>query len=207
MSKRLAGIGLACAVAGAAAVLSATAPLPAAAPARQATSFRSSARVVPVYATVTDGEDRLVPDLSKGDFDVLDNNVRQDITFFENQSLPITSVVMLDTSGSMTEALPLVKAAAEQFLERLLPQDKAQVGAFNDKIQFSGVFTSDRDDLAAALKDLDFGYPTRLYDAIDQSVDRLSAIDGRRVIVLLTDGEDTTSKKSQGAVLDRAREA
>ena len=57
----------------------------------------------------------------------------------------------------MTNSLKLVKAGAEQFLVRMLPQDKAQVGAFNDKIQFSGAFTSDRDELVAALKDVDFG--------------------------------------------------
>jgi len=176
------------------------------APPPQTTVFKSSAKIVPVYATVTDAQDRLVPDLAKADFEILDNNVRQDITVFENQSQPITSIVMLDTSGSMTNSLKLVKAGAEQFLVRLLPQDKAQVGAFNDKIQFSGTFTSDRDDLVAALKDIDFGYPTRLYDAIDQSVDRLVDIDGRRVIVLLTDGDDTDSKKSQSDVLDRARQ-
>ena len=172
----------------------------------QTTVFKSSAKVVPIYATVTDDQDRLVPELTKADFEILDNNVRQDISVFENQSQPITSIVMLDTSGSMTNSLKLVKAGAEQFLERLLPQDKAQVGAFNDKIQFSGSFTSDRDDLVAALKDIDFGYPTRLYDAIDQSVDRLADIEGRRVIVLLTDGDDTSSKKGQGEVLDRARQ-
>jgi len=168
--------------------------------------FKSAARIVAIYATVTDDQDRLIPDLTKDDFEILDNTVKQEITVFENQSQPITSIVMLDTSGSMTNSIKLVKAGAEQFLMRLLPQDKSQVGDFNDKIQFSGTFTSDRDDLIAALKDIDFGYPTRLYDAVDQSVDRLIDIDGRRVIVLLTDGEDTSSKKGQSEVLDRARQ-
>ena len=187
-------------------IVAASAPAARQATPPQVTVFKSSAKIVAVYATVTDDQDRLIPDLTKADFEILDNNVRQDISVFENQSQPITSVVMLDTSGSMTDSLKLVKAGAEQFLERLLPQDKAQVGAFNDKIQFSGTFTSDRDDLVAALKDIDFGYPTRLYDAIDRSVDRLLEVEGRRVIVLLTDGEDTSSKKGQGEVLDRARQ-
>jgi Ca-activated chloride channel family protein len=104
----------------------------------------------------------------------------------------------------MTNSLKLVHAGAEQFIIRLLPQDKAQVGAFNDKVEFSGSFTSDRDELVAALRDLDFGNPTRLYDAIDQSLDRLTGIEGRRVIVVLTDGEDTASKTGQGDVLSRA---
>jgi Ca-activated chloride channel family protein len=160
--------------------------------------------MVPIYATVLDTHGALVPSLAREDFEILDNNARQDLIVFENQTQPITAVVMLDSSGSMTNSLKLVKAGAEQFLIRLLPQDKAQVGAFNDKVQFSGTFTSDRDELVAALGDLDFGNPTRLYDALDQSLDRLAPIEGRRVIVVLTDGDDTASKRSQGDVLARA---
>ena len=201
----------ACCAAGAAAILCAAVPLRSsliAAPPGQAVQqggvFRSGAKMVPIYATVTDTKGELVPDLTREDFEILDNNVRQDLIVFENQTQPVTAVVMIDSSGSMTNSLKLVKAGAEQFVIRLLPQDKAQVGAFNDKIQFSGTFTSDRDELVAALADLDFGNPTRLYDALDQSLDRLAPIEGRRVIVVLTDGEDTSSKRSQGDVLNRA---
>ncbi|HSP91149.1 MAG TPA: VWA domain-containing protein, partial [Vicinamibacterales bacterium] len=136
---------------------------------QQAGVFRSGAKMVPIYATVTDPQGALVPNLTREDFEILDNNVRQELVVFENQTQPITAIVMLDSSGSMTNSLKLVYAGAEQFLIRLLPQDKAQVGAFNDKVEFSGSFTSDRDELVAALRELDFGNPTRLYDAIDQS--------------------------------------
>jgi Ca-activated chloride channel family protein len=171
---------------------------------QQAGVFRSGAKMVPVYATVTDPQGALVPNLTREDFEVLDNSARQEIAVFENQPQPFTAIVMLDSSGSMTNSLKLVNAGAEQFLIRLLPQDKAQVGAFNDKIEFSGSFTSDRDELVAALRELDFGNSTRLYDAIDQSLDRLTGIDGPRVIVVLTDGEDTASKTGQGDVLNRS---
>ena len=171
---------------------------------QQAGVFRSGAKMVPIYATVTDPQGALVPNLTREDFEILDNNVRQELVVFENQTQPITAIVMLDSSGSMTNSLKLVYAGAEQFIIRLLPQDKAQVGAFNDKVEFSGSFTSDRDELVAALKELDFGNPTRLYDAIDQSLDRLAAVEGRRVIVVLTDGDDNSSKVGQGDVLSRA---
>lgn len=173
-------------------------------PGQQGGVFRSGAKMVPVYATVTDPQGALVPNLTREDFEILDNNVRQELIVFENQTQPITAIVMIDSSGSMTNSLKLVYAGAEQFIIRMLPQDKAQVGAFNDKVQFSGSFTSDRDELVAALKDLDFGNPTRLYDAIDQSLDRLAAIEGRRVIVVLTDGDDNSSKVGQGDVLSRS---
>ena len=171
---------------------------------QQAGVFRSGAKMVPLYATVTDPQGALVPNLTREDFEILDNGVRQELVVFENQTQPITAIVMLDSSGSMTNSLKLVHAGAEQFIIRLLPQDKAQVGAFNDKVEFSGTFTSDRDELVAALKELDFGNPTRLYDAIDQSLDRLAAVEGRRVIVVLTDGDDNSSKVGQGDVLSRA---
>ena len=102
--------------------------------------------------------------------------------------------------------LDLVKAAAEQFVIRLLPDDKAKVGAFNDKIEFANAgFTSDRDELAASIKELDFGNATRLWDAVDQSLDELKDVDGRRVVVVFTDGDDTGSRVGLGRVIDRAR--
>jgi len=199
---RIAGASI---VAGALVAAAPMEPAPGAAPGgQQAGVFRSGAKMVPIYATVTDAQGALVPNLTRDDFEILDNTARQEVVVFENQAQPFTGIVMLDSSGSMTNSLKLVHAGAEQFIIRLLPQDKAQVGAFNDKVEFSGSFTSDRDELVAALRDLDFGNPTRLYDAIDQSLDRLTGIEGRRVIVVLTDGEDTASKTGQGDVLSRA---
>src|SRR3989304_9365765 len=81
---------------------------------------------------------------------------------FDNPPRPLPVVAMLDTSGSMTVSLDLVKRAAEQFLIRLLPDDVGMVGAFNDKIEFHPAdFTGNRDELVGLLKDLDSGYPTR----------------------------------------------
>jgi Ca-activated chloride channel family protein len=112
---------------------------------------------------------------------------------------------MLDFSASMTANLDLLRAATEQFILRLLPEDKGQVGAFSDKIEFSGTFTSDRDDLIGALRDLQFGNPTRLYDAIDASIDMLNDVPGRRIVLVFTDGDDTASRKGQRDVLEKAK--
>jgi Ca-activated chloride channel family protein len=162
---------------------------------------------VPVYVTVEDGTKHLVPDLTQEDFDVLDNGKPQTINVFENKPTPITVTAMIDTSGSMTLALDFVKDGAEQFLLRLLPEDQAQVGEFNDKIRFHpGTFISDRDRLVYLLKnELDFGYPTRLWDAVDESVDRLAPMDGRRVVLVFTDGDDSASKLGLTHVMDHAR--
>ena len=176
--------------------------------AAQGQKIKVTTESVPVYVTVTDAEKRLVPDLVIDDFEILDNGKPQTINVFENKPVPITTVVMIDTSGSMTTALDLVKEGAEQFLLRLLPDDRAQVGEFSDKIKFHpGSFIDDRDRLVYLLKnELDFGYPTRLYDAVDESLARLEPADGRKVVLVFTDGDDTSSKVGVGKVMDRARE-
>jgi Ca-activated chloride channel family protein len=176
-----------------------------AAVAQQAT-FRAGTSIVSVLATVLDKDGRLVPDLVQEDFTLLDNGKPQELVFFQNDVQPFTVVVMMDFSFSMNANLKLLKAAAEQFILRLLPSDRAQVGAFSDKIMFSGTFTSDRDDLVSALDDLQFGNPTRLYDAIDASIDILDEAEGRKVVLVFTDGDDTASRRGFGHVLDKARE-
>jgi Ca-activated chloride channel family protein len=169
--------------------------------------FRAGSRIeVPIYATVIDSSGRLVPDLDRADFTVLDDGKPVELTTFSNASLPFTVVVMMDTSASMTNNLEFLERAAEQFLIRLLPVDRAQVGAFNDKIQLSGTFTNDRDELIAALDTLQFGNPTRLNDAIEASLNVLQKVEGRRVILVFSDGEDTASKTSFRTVLERARD-
>jgi Ca-activated chloride channel homolog len=168
--------------------------------------FKSNVRTVPIYATVIDASGRLVPDLEQSDFAILDNGKPADVSLFSNESQPFSAVVMLDTSASMTANLKLLNRAAEQFLLRLLPVDRAQVGAFNDKIQLSGTFTNDRDELIGALNDLYFGNPTRLNDGIAAGLDALQGIEGRRVVLVFTDGEDTSSRLGFKTVLERARD-
>jgi Ca-activated chloride channel homolog len=173
--------------------------------AQQPTFKSNTGAVVSIFATVIDRDNRLVPDLNQEDFEILDNDQPQPLTLFENESRPITAVVMLDTSFSMTTNLKFLKEAAEQFVIRLLPEDKAKVGAFNDKIEFGGHFTNNRDELVSDLRGLDYGNATRLFDAAAMSLDELVGVEGRRVLVILTDGEDTSSKTSFRTVMERAR--
>jgi Ca-activated chloride channel family protein len=173
---------------------------------QEAPTFKATTQIVSVPATVLDGQGRLVPNLDQDQFSILDNGKPQDIIFFQNETQPFSVVVMLDYSASMTSSLDLLRAAAEQFLLRMLPQDRGQVGAFSDKIEFSGAFTNDRDDLISALRDLQYGNPTRLWDAVDQSIDMLKPIDGRKVVLVFTDGDDTYSKIGFGSVLDHAKQ-
>ena len=177
-------------------------------PSVDAQRLQVSTQIVRVLVTVTDSNRRLVSELEQGDFEVYDNGKPQPITTFTNDPTPFTAVLMLDTSGSMTLNLDLVKDAAEQFIIRMLPEDRAKVGAFNDKIQIEpdGEFLNDRDRLIRIMKnELDFGYPTRLFDAVDQAIAALRGIEGRRIVIAFTDGDDNASKLGRGDVLERAR--
>jgi Ca-activated chloride channel homolog len=172
----------------------------------QPPTFKAGTQVVSLFVTVADAQKRLVPELTQDEFQVFDNEKAQPIVYFDNSVHPINVVVMLDTSGSMTLSIELLKQAAEQFIIRLLPDDKARVGAFNDKIQINARWTNDRDQLVTDVKDLDYGNGTRLWDAVGTALDELKGIDGRRVILVFTDGDDTDSRSMNlGRVIERAR--
>jgi Ca-activated chloride channel homolog len=179
----------------------------ASAPAAQQTTFRGGVQTVPIYATVIDSAGRLVPDLEREHFEVYDDLKLQELTLFKSDVQPVTVVVMLDTSGSMTANLELLKLAAEQFVIRLLPEDKARIGSFSDKILISPTFTNDRDELVRILHDdIQYGNPTFLWDAIDESMTALSHEVGRRVVLIFTDGEDETSRRATlTSVISRAQ--
>jgi Ca-activated chloride channel family protein len=174
-------------------------------PAPQEPTFKVGTQIVSLFATVLDAQKRLVPNLVQSEFEVLDNDKLQPIVFFDSEVQPITVVAMLDTSGSMTANIEFLRKAAQEFLLRLLPADQGRVGAFNDKIQMSARFTSNRDELVAEVKDLDYGNGTRLWDAVAACLDELRGIQGRRVVLVFTDGDDTESRTRLGTVIDRAR--
>lgn len=174
--------------------------------AQQQPVFRSGTRTVPVYATVTDRDGRLVPELTQADFEIYDNGKKQPITIFDDEIVPFSAVLALDTSASMTLNIEFVQDAAAQFVIRMLPQDAAAVGFFNSKVRFSPGLSSDRDGLVRYIRnEMQYGNETRLWDAVDAALDHLNEATGRRVVVALTDGEDWGSSRGNGEVLDRAQ--
>ena len=167
--------------------------------------FRSGTELVDLYVTVTDDAGRLVPNLLREDFTIFDDQKPQELSLFDNDVRPISVVVMLDTSISTTNVMDLITGGAEQFLIRMLPEDRARVGAFNDKIDIApAAFIGDRDALIDELASLDFGNDTRLHDAIAASLDALLGTEGRKVVLVLTDGQDSASHIGWKDVLKRA---
>jgi Ca-activated chloride channel homolog len=161
-------------------------------PAQQQPPFKTGIRTVAIYATVTDGQGRLVTDLTRDDFEVLEDNKPQPLTLFSADIQPISVVMMLDRSGSMKWNFRLVEAAAEQFVRRMLPDDKARIGSFADRVQIDPPeFTSDQEELIRVLRgELQPAGPTPLWNAVSASMTALSHQEGRRVVLVFTDGHD-----------------
>jgi VWFA-related protein len=149
--------------------------------------------VVHITATITDKAGNFVRGLPKATFRVFEDGVRQDITHFAAENIPLEIIVAVDVSGSMTDAMGHVKEAVKTFLSALRPNDRVTVIGFNDN-----VFTLARPsaDLATRLRAIDRLAPwggTALYDVIVQAIDQLGRQTGRRVLLVFTDGEDLNS--------------
>ena len=154
--------------------------------------FRSAVDTVPVYVTVTDKSDHLVPKLQKEDFEIYDSGKLQPLTLFDNTPQPIHLIVMMDLSGSMYGNLPLMRAACDQLFRRLREDDVARVGVFGNEITISPTFTRDLGELLAAVPTvMDRNAPTPLWAALDLAMNDFADISGRRVVLVLSDGKDT----------------
>lgn len=158
----------------------------------QQPTFKSGAKTVAVYATVTDKDGRLVPDLAREDFEVRDSGKAQPITVFSNEVQPISVVMMLDRSGSMRGNFGLVEAAGEAFVRAMLPADRARIGSFAEKVQIDPeTFISDKKQLIDILRNkLQNDGPTPLWNAIDASIAALKDQESRKVVLAFTDGAD-----------------
>jgi VWFA-related protein len=179
----------------------------------QAPTFTAANRTVAVYATVTDAGGRLVPDLERSQFAVDDNGRKQELTLFANDIQPITVVMLLDRSGSMRANFELVEQAAEQFVDAMMDADRARIGSFATRIQLDPHdFTSDRDELRRILRtELQPEGPTPLWNAVNVGITSLLHQQGRRVILVFTDGVDapmnfSNNNSSLKDVMKRAEE-
>jgi VWFA-related protein len=156
-------------------------------------TFRGANRTVAVFATVTGPDGRLVTDLPKDAFSIYDNGKPQPVSLFANDIQPITVVMLLDRSGSMRANFGLVQDAADRFVSAMLPGDKARIGSFSNRIQVDPQdFTSDTAELHQILRtELQTEGPTPLWNAVNVGITALLHQDGRRVILVFTDGMDS----------------
>jgi VWFA-related protein len=159
---------------------------------QQPTVFRGTTENVPVFVTVTDKSGRLVPDLTRDDFEVLDNGKVRPITVFDNSPQPVRLIVMIDVSGSMAGNLTLLRESSHELFIRLREDDQVRVGTFGDQINISPEFTHNVAKLEASLpNDIPMSARTPLWKGVFTAMDELADADGRRVVAVLSDGKDT----------------
>lgn len=174
--------------------------------------FRSGVDIVSLNVTVTNSQNHYVTDLEPADFTVLEDGARQELLYFSKANLPIALSLLIDTSASMEERLQVAQNAAIGFAHRLRDQDLAQVIDFDSRVQIAQPFTADRAALEAAIRSTASGGSTSLYNAIYIALRELKKIRTskqdevrRDAIIVLSDGEDTTSLVSFEEVMELAK--
>ena len=178
----------------------------------QRPSFRAGVELVSINVTVTDQAGHYLTDVDQRDFQVFEDGAQQQITFFNRSNLPIALSILLDTSASMESKLDTAQEAAIGFVRRLRPQDLAQVIDFDSRVQVIQGFTNNVADLEAAIRRTNAGGSTSLHNAIYIALKELKRTQPhgteeirRQAIVVLSDGEDTSSLVSFDEVLDLAK--
>ena len=178
----------------------------------QQPAFRAGVDLVSLNVTVIDGTQHYITSLTQQDFLVYEDGVKQELTFFNRANLPIALSILLDSSASMEDKLATAQDAAIGFAKRLRREDSAQVIDFDSRVQIIQGFTSSVPDLENAIRRTNAGGSTSLYNAIYIALKELkksravSSEDVRRqAIVVLSDGEDTSSLVSFEEVLELAK--
>ena len=157
--------------------------------------IKVSTTLVTIPVSVMDRDGRYVPNLQKEEFRIWEDGVEQEVAFFQSVDKPFSVVLMLDTSPSTQFRLEDIQDAAITFVNQLRVDDKVMVVSFNDNIKILSEFTTDRNKLHRAIQRSKTDDGTRLYDAVDMVINQqLSRVQGRKAIVLFTDGVDTTSR-------------
>ena len=179
--------------------------------AQQPPSFRAGVELVSLNVTVTEGA-KYVTDLNQEDFSVYEDGVKQDVTFFNKSNLPIALALLLDTSASMESKLQTAQEAAIGFAKKLRPQDLAEVIDFDSRVVVLQNFSNNAPELEAAIRKTSAGGSTSLYNAIYIALKDLKKVVAktpdeirRQAIVVLSDGEDTSSLLPFEEVLDLAK--
>ncbi|MGB8509151.1 MAG: VWA domain-containing protein, partial [Pyrinomonadaceae bacterium] len=156
---------------------------------------RVNTALVTIPVSILDRDGRFIPNLTKEDFRILEDGAEQEVAYFASTEQPFTVALVIDTSGSTRFKIEDIQNAAMAFVDQLRPDDRVLVVSFDDQIRVLSEATSDRRALRNAIRSTHTGEGTKLYDAVDFVIkQRLNRIQGRKAIVLFTDGVDTTSK-------------
>jgi Ca-activated chloride channel family protein len=176
-------------------------------------TFGSSIEIINLTVTVTDAQGRLIPGLNREAFSVFEDGVKQELALFNKDRLPLSVVLLMDTSASMEDKIGAARNAAKRFVATLVPEDRARVVAFNNRIDILQDFTNDKAALGQGIDKLQPAGATALHNAFYISIKDLQkekqagAQARRQAIILLSDGENTASIVTDEQVIDLARKA
>jgi VWFA-related protein len=178
----------------------------------QQPSFRAGVDIVSLNVTVTDAASHYITDLEEGDFLVFEDGIKQNVTFFSRRQSPIALSLLLDSSASMEEHLPVLQTAATNFVHKLKSNDIAQVIDFDSRVEIRQGFTGNQAELDTAISQLAAGGSTSLHNAIYIALKELRKVRAvneedvrRQALIVFSDGEDTSSLVSFDEVLDLAK--
>ncbi len=181
---------------------------PAAAPGETAPHvFRSDVRLVELYATVLDSRGRYVDDLDASAFEVLEEGQPQKLAAFEARASALSAALLLDSTLSMHPSMPALKNAALDLLRKLRPADSAAVYSFSDDVIALQPATTDRAAAARAIARLEARGETAVYDALVKTIREFASQQGKKVIVMITDGDDNRSTLTAGHAVRKAKAA
>jgi len=168
-------------------------------------NYREQVDRVIVTASVVDYDRKVIAGLTQTYFRLYEDDVEQKLMEFSQETRPITMAILIDTSGSMREEISTVQEAGQAFVGTLRPEDRALVIDFDENVYLLQDLTNDHKLLNDAIKGTDAEGGTAFYDALFAAYRRLRPIEGRKTIVLLTDGADTNSRFSYQKVLELTR--
>ena len=153
--------------------------------------------LISIPVSVYDRSGLYIPDLEEHNFEIYEDGVKQEIAYFGTSDKPFSVVLLIDVSPSTAYKIEEIQAAASAFVAQLKPQDNVMVISFDESVHVLTEMTADRDKINKAIRRTSFGEATSLYEAVDFSLKkRLDKIDGRKAVVLFTDGVDTSSMRS-----------
>lgn len=167
--------------------------------------IRVETNLVTMPVSVLDRDGRFVTGLQQKDFQIFENGVQQKIDYFQSVEQPFTVILMIDVSPSTAFRINDIQDAAIEFIDQLRPTDKVMVISFDQRVHVLSSVTANKQELRDAVREAQFGDGTSLYEAVDYVISReLNRIEGRKAVVIFTDGVDTTSRRAtyQSTVAD-----
>jgi Ca-activated chloride channel family protein len=174
--------------------------------------FRAGVEIVSLNVTVTDSQGRYITDIAQEEFNVFEDGAKQELTYFNRTNLPIALSLLIDSSASMEQRMENAQEAAIGFAKRIRPQDLAQIVDFDSRVEIKMGFTNKIDELETAIRSTAPGGSTALHNAVYISLKELAKVRAknpdeirRQAIVVLSDGEDTSSLVSFEEVLELAK--